>query len=201
MTMQRVFKTGDTKVMGDPHLGRSFINGVPLNRRGDREKMVRQAFVQALNPDGARFHICAGDLFDKPNVPLETIWFAATEYKKAAVSHPDTEFMVLAGNHALDRDQTKVSAFQIFKGLLWRGNVHAITVPIEHEVGLLIPWSPLHNAVEVIKEANLFGGRKTAFGHWDLDTGNSPNLIPIDALKELGVQRVYNGHVHLPRIE
>lgn len=71
-------------------------------------------------------------------------------------------------------------------------------------VGLLLPWNPLHNAQDLIKNAvddQLIGEAKTAWGHWDLDTGDSPNLIPIDALKELGVQRVYNGHVHLPRLE
>jgi predicted phosphodiesterase len=199
MTMQRVFKVDDTKVVGDPHLGRSFINGVPLSRRGDREKMVRDAFIVALNPDGARFHVCMGDLFDKPNVPLETIWFAASEYNKAAQSHPDTQFIVLAGNHDLDRDQTRVSAFQIFNGLVWAANVTVVTSPTNHELGLLIPWSPLSNAEQLITEANL-DGAKTAFGHWDLD-GVSQNLIPIDALKELGVERVFNGHVHLPRTE
>ena len=196
--MQRVFKVGDTKIMGDPHLGRSFVNGVPLSRRGDREKMVRAAFIEALDPEGALFHVCVGDLFDKPNVSLETIWFAATEYNKAAQSHPDTQFIVIAGNHDLDRDQTKVSAFRIFAGLLWSENVNVIMDPTNHEVGLLIPWSPLHNAEELIRESDLEG--ETAFGHWDLD-GDGPNLIPIDALKELGVNRVFNGHVHLPRYE
>ena len=155
--MQRVFKIGDTKIMGDPHLGRSFINGVPLSRRGDREKMVRAAFIDALNPRGALFHVCVGDLFDKPNVSLETIWFAATEYNTAAQSHPDTQFIVLAGNHDLDRDQTKVSALQIFAGLLWSENVDVIMDPTNHEVGLLIPWSPLHNAEELIRESDLEG--------------------------------------------
>jgi hypothetical protein len=38
----------------------------------------------------------------------------------------------------------------------------------------------------------------TAFSHWDLD-GNGPNLIPTTALARLGIKRVFNGHVHLPR--
>ena len=38
----------------------------------------------------------------------------------------------------------------------------------------------------------------TAFGYWDLD-GNGPNLIPTKALARLGIKRVFNGHVHLPR--
>jgi hypothetical protein len=72
--MNRYFVTDDgSKIVGDPHLGKVFLNGVPLARRGERERLQRQAFLQALNPQGARLHIILGDLFDRPKVSFETI--------------------------------------------------------------------------------------------------------------------------------
>lgn len=198
--MQRAFRVDDLKIVGDPHLGRSFVNNVPLHRRGDRELMVREAFVKALDPEGAKIHICLGDLFDKPKVSLETIWFAAHAYLQAARMNPDTEFFILAGNHDLSRDLTHVSAWDIFCGMLTEENIRTVESVInigDHGEILLVPWNPSFNATEMVPDevtANI------AFGHWDLD-GNSPNLIPVGHLADLGVMRVYNGHVHLPREE
>ncbi len=31
--------------LGDPHLGRRFLKGVPLDRRGERETAVRSDFI------------------------------------------------------------------------------------------------------------------------------------------------------------
>jgi hypothetical protein len=61
---------------------------------------------------------------------------------------------------------------------------------------LAIPWSPWKTAAEVVGEIN--EGAITAFGHWDLD-GSGPNSIPTKALAQLGIKRVFNGHVHQPR--
>ncbi len=159
--------------------------------------MQRQAFLQALDPEGAKFHVLMGDLFDKPVVSLETIMFAATAYTEAIRQRPETRFLVLAGNHDLSRDTTQVSAFQIFAEMV--PGVRAVTQPQSLENFLFVPWSPFQSASEVIEGINV-AQCTTAFGHWDLD-GSGSNLIPIEALKRIGIKKVFNGHVHLPRVE
>src|ERR1700757_4302512 len=43
--MNRCLLTDDgIKVVGDLHLGKVFMNGVPLARRGERERLQRQSF-------------------------------------------------------------------------------------------------------------------------------------------------------------
>ena len=191
--MNRCFLTDDgIKIVGDPHLGKVFMNGVPLARRGERERLQRQAFVDALDPQGAKIHIVLGDLFDRPKVSFETIFFAAEAYR---AGDPQVEFFILAGNHDLSRDSTQVSALQLFQMMV--PNVCVLTEPTRIADDLLaIPWSPWKTAAEVVGEIN--ESAATALGHWDLD-GNGPNLIPSKALAQLGIKRVFNGHVHQPR--
>jgi DNA repair exonuclease SbcCD nuclease subunit len=194
--MNRYFVTDDgSKIVGDPHLGKVFLNGVPLARRGERERLQRQAFLQALNPQGARLHIILGDLFDRPKVSFETIFFAAEAYQEIVRANSQVGFFILAGNHDLSRDSTQVSALQLFEKMV--PSVSVLTHPKRIRDDLLaIPWSPWKTAAEVVGEINK--GAVTAFGHWDLD-GSGPNLIPTKALAKLGIKRVFNGHVHQPR--
>ncbi len=191
----RCFVTDDgIKVVGDPHLGKAFMNGVPLARRGERECLQRQAFLQALDPQGARMHVLLGDLFDRPKVSFETIFFAAEAYREVVQANPQVEFFILAGNHDLSRDSTHVSALQLFQMMV---SVSVLTEPTRIGADLLaIPWSPWKTAAELVGEIK--EGAITAFSHWDID-GNGPNLIPTKALARLGIKRVFNGHVHLPR--
>jgi DNA repair exonuclease SbcCD nuclease subunit len=195
--LQRCFRVDDLKIVGDPHLGKTFINGVPLGRRGERERMQRESFLQALDPQGAKVHVLMGDLFDKPVVPLETIMFAAKAYTGAIRQHPETPFLALAGNHDLSRDTTHISAFQIFAEMV--PGIRAVMQPQCFQGFLFVPWSPFKSASEVIEGLEV-APCTTAFGHWDLD-GSGSNLIPIAALKRIGIRKVFNGHVHLPRLE
>jgi DNA repair exonuclease SbcCD nuclease subunit len=195
---QRCFRLDQLKVMGDPHLGKEFVNGVPLARRGERERMQREAFKRGLDPEGAELHICVGDLFHRPVVSLETIMFAAKAYQQATSDSPETKFIVLAGNHDLSRDATRVSALQVFAEMIPAVQVATAPTFVENRL-LLIPWSPSQTANEVVETVGA-GGASIAVGHWDLD-GNGPNLIPTKTLAALGIRRVLNGHVHLPRIE
>ena len=48
------------KLLGDCHLGKVFINNVPLHRRGDHEKIVWEEFRKQLDPQGAEVHIKHG---------------------------------------------------------------------------------------------------------------------------------------------
>ena len=104
------------KILGDVHLGKVFVNNVPLNRRGDHEKIVWKEFERQLDPEGAEVHVNLGDLFDRPYVPYSVLDRAAQLYLNAARSHPDTEFVVLRGNHDASRDMEAVSASTSSRG-------------------------------------------------------------------------------------
>jgi DNA repair exonuclease SbcCD nuclease subunit len=96
--------------------------------------------LKALNPQGARIHVLLGDLFDRPKVSFETIFFAAEAYREIVQTNPQVEFFILAGNHDLSRDSTHVSALQLFEKMV---SVSVLTQP--RRIGddlLAIPWSP-----------------------------------------------------------
>lgn len=179
--------------LGDPHLGRSFVNGVPLHRRGEREALVWQAFLDALHrPAGLDYHICLGDLFDKWIVPFDLILDVADQYRKAARAAPGCYFFVLKGNHDWTRDLTRRSAFDVFAALV--ADVPNITIVKDmlHLAGTgitLYPWHPLWDAKE--KLANVKD--KILFGHFDTEFGDH-NMVPT----ELNFERIYTGHVHKP---
>jgi len=73
------FETSRRKgwLIGDPHLGRDFRNGTPLNRRGEREAMQLAQFKEELATPDVHLIVMVGDLFDKPFVPLHMITAAA----------------------------------------------------------------------------------------------------------------------------
>ena len=191
------------RTLGDPHLGKQFINNVPLHRRGERERMVWGAFEKGLDPQGAEVHICMGDLFDKAVVPYDVIMRAANLYRVAARKYPDTTFFVLRGNHDASRDLEAISAFDIFAGLVRDcENVEVVTDTTVYDGLLLCGWHPLRSAEELVRGAKGFGIEEfdAAFGHWDVDPRSDPfNLVPIQALKELGITQIYTGHDHLKR--
>lgn len=193
------------KILGDTHLGRRFTKDVALERRGEREKLVREDFVRQLDPAGADVHIHMGDIFDKPQVDYDTLLFAAQAYRAAATSNPRTTFYIIQGNHDDSRDFAEVTAWDVF-GQLVRGFQNIVCV-IDSLVGpdfLILPWHPTRTAVEQLDRVReplvLSGFRpKLAYGHWDTDPrGSHHNLIPTVELAELGVERAYTGHVHLP---
>src|SRR4029078_2818152 len=86
-------------LLGDPHLGRTFVHGVPLHRRGEREAMLWRDFAQSLSNVTTHLHICLGDLFDRAAVSYHTIVSAARLYMHAAAKFPETKFIILRGNH------------------------------------------------------------------------------------------------------
>jgi DNA repair exonuclease SbcCD nuclease subunit len=180
-------------LLGDPHLGRTFLNGVPLNRRGAREKMVWQDFLDALHhPAGLDYHICLGDLFDKWIVPFDLILDVADQYRKAAGAAPGCHFFVLKGNHDWTRDLTRRSAFDVFAALV--ADVPNITIVKDmlHLAGtplVLYPWHPLWDASEKLAVSN----GKILFGHFDTEFGDH-NMVPT----KLNFERIYTGHVHKP---
>ena len=194
-------------VCGDVHLGRTFRTGVPLHRLGDREEMVWEDFEQQLNVE-ADLTIIMGDLFDKFVVPPEVVlrvYGLLARY--ASVGQP---IYILRGNHDASRDSQKASSLDLLKALLEGGDAHgtpAVTVVETRQfcgpkgrLLLLCGWSPFLSAADTVSgaDSNAVGRITAAFGHWDVTQHGQDdhNLIPLQQLAELGVKRVFTGHVH-----
>lgn len=183
--------------LGDPHLGRSFIHGVPLHRRGEREKLVWKQFRASLLETTADLHVNMGDLFDKAIVSYDTIIEAAKAYNAAAARRPDTTFVIMKGNHDLLRDLERNSAFDLFCRLLFHPNIRTVVSPVVIENRLFVPYDPITPTAELIKPEHK--GCIEAYGHWDTDGfGSTHNVIPTKQLAEIGITTAYTGHVHLP---
>ncbi|WP_273288253.1 metallophosphoesterase [Methylorubrum populi] len=195
----------DIAKLGDPHLGRRFTKGIPIEMRGQRERLVREDFVRQLDPKGAEIHVCMGDLFDKPQVAYADTLFAIQAYRTAAEAHPNTRFYIIQGNHDASRDLTEVAAWDVFCDAMRSvPNVHPVTGAVVNRDYMLLAWHPTRSAVEQLAEAKVLMGMsghrpKLAFGHWDIDPRSAHhNLIPTKELAELGITHAYTGHVHLP---
>jgi len=192
--------------IGDPHLGRHFRTGVPFNRIGDREQMVWRQFEDELNIE-ADVTIIMGDLFDKFVVPPEVV-LQAYGYLQA-YSAAGKRIFVLRGNHDASRDSQKASSFELLKALHHHEDdnvtfVDAWDYTVEKGVVLLLcGWSPFMSAADTVKEAagsQWYGKPAYAFGHWDVTQHGQDdhNLIPLKELADLGVKRVFTGHIHKP---
>ena len=193
------------RTLGDPHLGRAFVNGVPLHRRGDREAMQWQDFEKSFKGD-FDVHVCMGDLFDRFVVPLSVILQAANAYVSASWRKPHTQFVVLRGNHDAARDSDKRSAFDVFAAIV---KAHDKIMVVSEEARILrftddswvgfFPWHPFKSAEQIVnelKEPNL----AAAFGHWDIESFGqvNTNLIPYSALHGR-TTKIFTGHIHLPQ--
>ncbi|TPJ51644.1 MULTISPECIES: metallophosphoesterase [unclassified Mesorhizobium] len=188
-------------ILGDPHLGRAFVRGVSLEKRGLREKMVMEDFRQRLKGSGKYdVFICMGDLFDKWAVPYSVVFQAAWAYLAAARTNPNTEYFVIAGNHDISRDLEKKGALDLFELIVGHlPNVHVIRHTGDGYVTKIggdrvgfFPFHPTLPASELVTDKI-----DVAFGHWDTLFGED-NMIPTKRLAEVGCKTAYTGHVHLP---
>lgn len=205
LPMQVVINDLRLNLIGDPHVSRVFTTGVPLHRRGEREKMVWETFEFQLSQP-ADMTIIMGDLFDKFVVPPEVVIMAAT--RLLANSRESQPIYILRGNHDASRDTQKKSSFDLLRLILEAqefSNIFFIEdaqyVRIDSQVFLLSGWQPFVSAKEAILKigVNPWGEPvAAAFGHWDLvqHGEDTHNLIPIDELAALNVPHVYNGHIH-----
>lgn len=188
------------KLLGDPHLGRSFVHGVPLERRGEREmKQFNQFHADLLVPDGD-LHVCMGDLFDKAIVPYSYILWAAEAYAQAASKNPKTHYVILKGNHDWLRDLEKPSAFDLFHRMVNQiPNVHVVTTTYQISDKVFFAWHPTIPADKMVED-NVWNAT-LAFGHWDIEDygGDNLNLIPTKMLESRGITKAYTGHIHKPQ--
>lgn len=192
--------------LGDVHLGKVFKNGVPLHRRGERERMQWAEFEAHLNAvDPGDLHVQVGDLFDQAIVPYSVVLCAARLYKQAAEQHPTVTYGLFQGNHDDSRDVEKVTAFDLFCEIV--ADVPNIIVAREapelivHSgmTFVMIPWHPVMTAAEVVvAHAEMISGADVVLGHWDIIMGHG-NQLPSELLAKLGVKQAITGHDHLKR--
>lgn len=193
--------TATAGILGDPHLGRSFVRGVSLEKRGLREQLVMDDFRDRLRQAGQYdLFVCMGDLFDKWAVPYNILFQTTMAFLEAATTSPSTQFIVLAGNHDISRDLEKRGALDLFELVTHSlPNIHVVrhsgdayfTEAGGKRLGFF-PFHPTKRAEELVTEP-----LDVAFGHWDTIFGDD-NLIPTKKLAEMGCEIAYTGHVHLP---
>ncbi len=189
-------------LIGDPHMGRDF-KGVPLHRKGEREKSQLDDLRRHLSQD-CRMNINVGDVFDKPLVDLKVVHAVADLYHEASAAHPDVQFVVLAGNHDLFRQLVDK------EGRPLKGSFHALARMIDHLPNVTVLFEPaiINNVgffpwqwdVPAKDQVDALGGNYGyAVGHWDLADfgGNVEHLCPVEALGRHGAAVLYSGHYHV----
>ena len=184
--------------LGDPHLGRKFETGVPLHRKGDRERMQWEQFKTSLLVTKADVHVTMGDLFDKFIVPPEVVLRAVDIYRRASEQNPNTIYVVLRGNHDVSRNTEKASSFDLFEAFLREdNNIWVISdAPQAYENMLFIPYDPFNYDH---LEGYLNGSIDTVFSHFDIVDFGGHNVIPTETFARHGVKTAINGHDHSRR--
>lgn len=194
------------QTVGDTHLGRKYINGVPLHMRGTMEKMQREKFETLLAVDDVEYTVLVGDLFDSFVVDPSDVDFAASALLSAARSYPGRRFVVLGGNHDESKDLTKISSFDNFKFIVSEANLPNVDIvegpSIIEGIGY-ISWSAKYSAKELAEQLVAKGEKLHAvFGHWDVvlpSNANYYNMVPTEQLKEI-TKKIVTGHVHKPEV-
>lgn len=193
--------------IGDPHLGRRFENGVPLHRRGEREAQQWAKFREELNTD-CDINICMGDLFDHPQVSMQTIVDAADAYELAARRRPQTQFFVMAGNHDRSRQVNTIGAWEIFKKILAGRleNLFLVDYVGKVETIAFFPWQwgvPVAGALEerFTKHHENVEVEHVVLHH-DLESfgGDTSYMVPARLIRDKfpNVKSIVTGHWHIP---
>lgn len=194
--------TGDIWLIGDPHFGRNFNNGTPLHRRGDRERMQREQFIEELNHPASTI-VMVGDLMDKPVVPLNILSQVIQDVKAVALERYDVDFIFMAGNHDKSRQLEQMGAWEIFSMAVgWIDNVHIIDdyMVINDVAYFAWNWS-CTSKQQVERFLDYEPGRIDAFvGHWDLMDfgGDTSHMCPVDLFQQINpLAPIYSGHYHI----
>lgn len=187
-------------LIGDPHLGKKFEEGVPLHRRGERELGQALQFAAELETD-AETIVMVGDLFDNPYVSDAVIVAAARAVLGAAERNPATMFVMLAGNHDKPRNLSLVGAWHAFREMTQDRLPNLIILDRPACVGGLafFPWEWDRRADDQVQDIADAVGIEHAIGHWDLAVfdGKDDHLAPIAALREaFGDVGMWSGHYH-----
>lgn len=161
--------------------------------------MVDQTFkdhFESVGFHGIDFHVCMGDIFDRPHVAEKDILTAYNTYRRAVQANKLVTFVLIAGNHDLSRDRDVVTSFDLLREMLKDEGV----IVVQHQwkiVGnmLFVPFAPLMSSTSMVADV---AKRQfdAAFGHWDIiNPSNDSNLIPY-----LNTDLIVTGHDHVARV-
>ena len=155
------YRDENVSVITDTHFGRTFKEGVSLDRRGEYEAKILDDFGEFLLHPQTNIVVHAGDLFDTPEVNYEVLLKVYSKIRNAALENPLVCYYFIAGNHDLNRDDSKNEhcSFRLLQILLkTERNVEFVlenlVVRRDNAVINLFPWSYKEDEIKVFPEAN-----------------------------------------------
>lgn len=188
--MDTVLNGKKIRIDSDTHFGKEYTTGVPLNRRGERERMTLEAFERGLTGNYDLYIHC-GDLFDKPVVDLDVLMVVYRVISDFAKQNSDRFFYFIKGNHDQSRNAERVDCFRILSSLL--SNVKNVVFVQDESIMLrsissvLCPWVYGKTPEELCDGTS---GCDNLFGHFE---------EPVDAFVASWAQSkgsVFSGHIH-----
>ena len=123
------YRDENVSVITDTHFGRTFKEGVSLDRRGEYEAKILDDFGEFLLHPQTNIVVHAGDLFDTPEVNYEVLLKVYSKIRNAALENPLVCYYFIAGNHDLNRDDSKNEhcSFRLLQIMLeFQKNVHFV---------------------------------------------------------------------------
>ena len=155
------YRDENVSVITDTHFGRTFKEGVSLDRRGEYEAKILDDFGEFLLHPQTNIVVHAGDLFDTPEVSCEVLLNVYSKIRTAALENPLVCYYFIAGNHDLNRDDSKNEhcSFRLLQILLkTERNVEFVlenlVVRRDNAVIDLFPWDYKNEEFKVFPEAN-----------------------------------------------
>ena len=155
------YRDENVSVITDTHFGRTFKEGVSLDRRGEYEAKILDDFGEFLLHPQTNIVVHAGDLFDTPEVNYEVLLKVYSKIRNAALENPSVCYYFIAGNHDLNRDDSKNEhcSFRLLQILLkTERNVEFVlenlVVRRDNAVIDLFPWDYKNEEFKVYPEAN-----------------------------------------------
>lgn len=183
----------DFALITDTHFGRTFKEGVPLDRRGEYEEKIYNDFANFLKSTVKHTVIHAGDLFDSPFVSNDVLMrvYNIIDWN----TYSDVHYYFIAGNHDESKDESKkeCTSFYILSKLLEsRTNIHFIEeTPEIVENGIaLVPYSHFKSAEELVNDV-LSVKVNTIVGHFD---------DPVPQTLAFYTGEKFSGHFHKKHI-
>ena len=155
------YRDENVSVISDTHFGRTFKEGVSLDRRGEYEAKILDDFGEFLLHPQTNIVVHAGDLFDTPEVNYEVLLKVYSKIRNAALENPLVCYYFIAGNHDLNRDDSKNEhcSFRLLQILLkTERNVEFVlenlVVRRDNAVIDLFPWDYKNEEFKVFPEVN-----------------------------------------------
>ena len=155
------YRDENVSVITDTHFGRTFKEGVSLDRRGEYEAKILDDFGEFLLHPQTNIVVHAGDLFDTPEVNYEVLLKVYSKIRNAALENPLVCYYFIAGNHDLNRDDSKNEhcSFRLLQILLkTEKNVEFVLENLvlcrDNAVIDLFPWDYKNEEFKVFPEAN-----------------------------------------------